>query len=83
MTDEHPLKKAFLWAAIVLCGLVSAYLLFVGAISLWVALTHMDRPGFWVPLLASGLALPVILILCQKTIRLLLRLMKEDDVIRR
>lgn len=83
MTEEHPMKKASLWAAILFCGLLSAYLIFVSAITLWVALTNIDRPGFWAPLLAGALALPVILILCQRIIRRLLHLMREEDVIRR
>jgi hypothetical protein len=83
MTASHPLKKGFLWVAILCCGLMSAYLVFLCAISVWVGLAHRDRPGFWVPLLAGGLALPLIMILCRRIVRWLRHLMMEEDVLRR
>jgi hypothetical protein len=83
MTSGHRFKRVSLWAVMGCCALVNAYLAFICLISLWVGLTSSDRPGFWVPLAAGALALPLVVFLGHRIIRRLRHLLIEEDVLRR
>ena len=73
------MKNPFLWVLLALSALVSAYLVFLGVISISVGLQHVDQEGSWMPVLAGGLCILVVLLLLFRVGRSLLQTMKKND----
>jgi uncharacterized membrane protein HdeD (DUF308 family) len=73
------MKSPFLWVLLVLSALVSAYLVFLGVISISVGLQHTDQEGSWMPLLAGGLCILVVLWLLFRVARSLLQSLRKDE----
>jgi len=57
MKERTPLqlRNIALWALLACLAVVSAYVIFVGCISMWVGLDHPQEDGSWLPLLAGAL----------------------------
>jgi membrane protein implicated in regulation of membrane protease activity len=75
------LKKYGIWFSLVLCGIAAAFLTFLAVISIWTGLNHLHTPGSWVPILAGGLAIPLVLWLFYLLARRVLSSLKEKDLI--
>jgi uncharacterized membrane protein HdeD (DUF308 family) len=75
------MKNPFLWVLLVLSALAAAYLVFLGVISISVGLQHTDQEGSWMPLLAGGLCILVVLWLLFRVARsLFLTLWKNESL---
>lgn len=59
--ERFSLKRGVL--SLMLCALwaVTGYVVFVGAVCLWVGVCHVHWEGFWMPLLIGGLTIGVAL----------------------
>ncbi|RLB33849.1 MAG: hypothetical protein DRH11_07815 [Deltaproteobacteria bacterium] len=57
MKDRRPFpfRNFALWLLLACLTVLSAYLIFIGCISLWVGFDHTHQDGSWLPLLAGGL----------------------------
>ena len=73
------MKNPFLWVLLVFSALVAAYLVFLGVISISVGLQHTDQEGSWMPLLAGGLCILVVLWLLFRVARSLLQTLRKDE----
>ena len=75
------MKNPFLWVLLVFSALAAAYLVFLGVISISVGLQHTDQEGSWMPLLAGGLCILVVLWLLFRVARsVLLTLWKNESL---
>ena len=83
MREPHSLslKDGIFRLVVILCGLVSAYVVFLGAVSMWVGLTHLSRDGSWVPISAGLLALILVTVLYVRLSRCLLGRLKDEDIL--
>lgn len=77
-----PVKILALWAVIICTGLPTAYVGFLGLISIWVGLSHVEENSFWMPILTGAFLLVVIFLLFFRVVKFLLRRMKEKEFIR-
>ena len=68
-----------LWVLLVCSALVAAYLVFLGVISISVGLQHTDQEGSWMPLLAGGLCILVVLWLLFRVARSLLQTLRKAE----
>lgn len=68
-----------LWVLLVCSALVAAYLLFLGVISISVGLQHADQEGSWMPMLAGGLCILVVLWLLFRVARSLLQTQRKVE----
>ncbi|MFH1241586.1 MAG: hypothetical protein V1689_04410 [Pseudomonadota bacterium] len=75
------LKKACRWFIIVVLVMIASYLCFVSLVFIWVGLTHSNRSGFWVPILAGALSLGGISWIIFRIIRRILYQMKEKALL--
>ena len=73
------MKNPFLWVLLVFSALVAAYLVFLGVISVSVGLQHTDQEGSWMPLLAGGLCILVVLWLLFRVARSLLQTLRKPE----
>ena len=73
------MRNPFLWVLLVFSALVAAYLVFLGVISVSVGLQHTDQEGSWMPLLAGGLCILVVLWLLFRVARSLLQTLRKDE----
>jgi len=73
------MKNPFLWVLLVFSALVAAYLVFLGVISISVGLQHPDQEGSWMPLLAGGLCILLVLWLFFRVGRSLLQTLRKDE----
>ena len=55
--QPFPFKNLGLWSLLILCGLLSAYLLFIAIVCIWVGFHHLLQNGFWMPILCGLLVL--------------------------
>lgn len=55
-SETPSLKKILLWSLIPICGMVSAYLMFISVVSIWIGIGHAHQGGYWVPI-AAGITL--------------------------
>ena len=60
-TEAFPLKNMSLWFVIACCGMVTAYLVFIGIISVWVGFHHFDQDGFWIPIMGGMIVIFLLL----------------------
>jgi len=75
------MKNPFLWVLLVFFALVSAYLVFLGVISISVGLQHTDQEGSWMPVLTGSLCILVVLWLLFRVARSLLRSLSKTDTL--
>jgi uncharacterized membrane protein HdeD (DUF308 family) len=73
------MRNPFLWVLLVCSALVAAYLVFLGVISISVGLQHTDQEGSWMPLLAGGLCILVVLWLLFRVARSLLQTQRKVE----
>jgi uncharacterized membrane protein HdeD (DUF308 family) len=73
------MRNPFLWVLLVFSALVAAYLVFLGVISVSVGLQHTDQEGSWMPLLAGGLCILVVLWLLFRVARSLLQALRKNE----
>ena len=77
-----PVKILTLWAVIICAGLLTSYVVFLGLISIWVGLSHLQEDSFWMPILTGAIALVVVLLLFFRFVKFLLSRMKEKEYFR-
>ena len=77
--EPFPLRKIGLWSILALCGLVTAYLIVIAVVCIWIGLNHFPRDGFWVPILAGTIPTIFILWLFMRVSRGILNRMRERD----
>ena len=73
------MKNPFLWVLLVFSALVSAYLVFLGVISISVGLRHTDEEGSWMPVLAGSLCILAVLWILFRVARSLLQTLRKAD----
>jgi uncharacterized membrane protein HdeD (DUF308 family) len=73
------MRNPFLWVLLVCSALVAAYLVFLGVISISVGLQHTDQEGSWMPLLAGGLCILIVLWLLFRVARSLLQTLRKAE----
>ena len=73
------MKNPFLWVLLVFSALVSAYLVFLGVISISVGLRHTDEDGSWMPVLAGSLCILSVLWILFRVARSLLQTLRKTD----
>ena len=73
------MKNPFLWVLLVFSALVSAYLVFLGVVSISVGLQHTDEEGSWMPVLAGSLCILAVLWILFRVARSLLQILKKTD----
>lgn len=83
MTSRQPLplKSMGLYFLLLLWGLFSACVTFLGAISIWVGLRHAQQEGFWMPILVGALCIIATLLLFARLAKFVRNQMKERDLI--
>jgi uncharacterized membrane protein HdeD (DUF308 family) len=81
MTDRESFspKKLSVLLAILGCGLITAYVIFIGVISIRVGVRHLEKDGFWMPILAGGLCILFILFLFSRFTRFFYHLTKSSE----
>jgi uncharacterized membrane protein HdeD (DUF308 family) len=75
------MKNPFLWVLLVFSALVSAYLVFLGVISISVGLHHTEEEGSWVPVLAGSLCILAVLWILFRVARSLTQALKKTDTL--
>jgi uncharacterized membrane protein HdeD (DUF308 family) len=79
--EPLPLKNLGLWSLFLLFALLTAYIIFAASISIWVGLSHVQKDGFWMPIVAGILSMILVLWPFLRLSRLILHSMKEKDTI--
>jgi hypothetical protein len=77
--ESFSMKKLGLWLAILAFGLVTAYVILIGVVSMSTGLHHPEKDGFWVPILAGGLCILTITWLFFRFTRFFYNLTKRSD----
>ncbi|MFC1821168.1 hypothetical protein ACFL9T_00540 [Thermodesulfobacteriota bacterium] len=72
-----PYKTIGRWFLICSISLLSAYIVFLGSVSLWVGFNHSGQEGFWMPILAGTVLIMSILWLFGRFLLFILRRVKE------
>jgi uncharacterized membrane protein HdeD (DUF308 family) len=73
------MKNPFLWVLLVISVLVSAYLVFLGVISISVGLQHTEETGSWMPVLAGSLCVLAVLWILFRVARSLVQALRKTD----
>ena len=73
------MKTPFLWVLLVISVLVSAYLVFLGVISISVGLQHTEETGSWMPVLAGSLCVLAVLWILFRVARSLVQALRKTD----
>jgi len=79
--QPFPYKNFSLWLLLLCCGLITAYVIFIALISIWVGLVHLHQVGFLIPILAGVISIMTISLLFLSILKFLLNQMKEKDII--
>lgn len=83
ISDESlPLKKLSLFFLLICCGLVTAYIIFIGMISIRLGLRYLHFNGFWVPILAGTISITIILWTSFRISTFILRKLKKNNFIK-
>ena len=53
--EPFPFKRGAVTLLLGVIWMATAYVVFVGAVCLWVGMCNTSREGFWMPLLVGGL----------------------------
>ena len=77
----QPLKHLGLYFLLLLGGLFSACVSFLGATSIWVGLGHAQQDGFWMPILVGSLCIIATSLLFARLAKFVRNQMKTRDII--
>ncbi|MEE9612332.1 MAG: hypothetical protein V3W19_13845 [Desulfatiglandales bacterium] len=77
--EPFPLKKSGLWSLLIFCGLFTGYIVFVAMISIWVGFNHLQKDGFWMPVLAGTIVTVIILWLFLRLSKFILNQLKGKN----
>lgn len=75
------MKNPLLWVLLVFSALVSAYLVFLGVISISVGLQHTEQEGSWMPVLAGSLCILAVLWILFRVARSLVQALRKTDTL--
>jgi uncharacterized membrane protein HdeD (DUF308 family) len=75
------MKNPFLWVLLVVSVLVSAYLVFLGVISISVGLQHTEEEGSWMPVLVGSLCILGVLWILFRVARSLVQALRKTDTL--
>ena len=78
--EPFPLRNMSLLFLLICFGLISAYIMFIGIISIWVGLNHLQQDGFLVPILAGLFSITAVLWLLIRFSRFIIHRMREREV---
>jgi len=81
--EPFPWKHFFMWVLLIASGLLTAYITFLGAVSVWVGLSNRHEDGFFMPILAGCLAILAVFWFFFRISRFLLSHMKEKGILDR
>ena len=73
------MKNPFLWVLLIFSTLVSAYLVFLGVISISVGLKHTEEEGSWMPVLAGSLCILVVVWILFRVVRSLVQALRKAE----
>jgi hypothetical protein len=74
-------RKLLLWCLIAACVLITAYLCFISLVFIWIGFGHINRSGFWLPILSGLLSLFLVLYASIRLIKHIFKRMQGDDVV--
>lgn len=74
-------KNLSLWLLLLCCGVITAYVIFIALISIWVGLVHLHQVGFLIPILTGVISIMTISLLFLSILKFFLNQMKEKDII--
>jgi uncharacterized membrane protein HdeD (DUF308 family) len=77
--ETFPLKNVALWFVLSCCGLTAGYLVFTALVSIWVGLSHAQKHGFWMPILAGALLILAVTWLFHRLLRFMYGRIKHTD----
>lgn len=80
--DPFPIKNALYKLLMFCASLLLFFGFFLGAISVWVGLSHRHHEGFWAPALAGGLLIILFAWLYVRLVLSLTRAMRRFDILR-
>lgn len=75
------MKNPLLWVLLVFSALVSAYLVFLGVISISVGLQHTEDEGSWMPVLAGSLCILGVIWVLFRVARSLVQALRKTDTL--
>jgi uncharacterized membrane protein HdeD (DUF308 family) len=75
------MKTPLLWVLLIFSALLSAYLVFLGLVSISVGLQHTDQEGSWMPVLAGSLSILVVLWLLFRVVRAVLQSLRKTETL--
>jgi hypothetical protein len=78
-SESLSVKKLGLWLAILGFGLLTAYVILIGLVSMSTGLHHPEKDGFWVPILAGGLCILIMTWLFFRFTRFFYHLTRRSD----
>jgi uncharacterized membrane protein HdeD (DUF308 family) len=81
--DSFPWKHFCLWILLIVMGLLTAYIVFLGATSVWVGVSNRQQPGFFMPIIAGAVAIVAVLWIFYHLSRYLLGHTKEKGILDR
>jgi len=73
------MKYPALYVLLVCSTLVTAYVVFLGAVSIWVGLRHADQDGSWMPMVTGALCIFVVLWFLFRVARSVLQALARND----
>jgi len=73
------MKHPALHVLLVCSALITAYIVFLGAVSISVGLQHPDREGSWMPVVAGALCILMVLCFLFRVARSVLQALKRND----
>jgi uncharacterized membrane protein HdeD (DUF308 family) len=73
------MKNPLLWVLLIFSALLSAYLVFLGFVSISVGLQHTDQDGSWMPVLAGSLFILLVLWLLFRVARAVLQSLRKTE----
>lgn len=79
--DSLSYKNTGLWVFLVICGLICAFVIFLGIGSLWFGVKNTAHDGFWMPILTGTLSIILVLWLFSRLFISITSSMKEKDII--
>ena len=81
--EPFPWKHFFVWVLLIASGLLTAYIVFLGAVSVWIGLSNRQEDGFFMPILAGCLAILAVFWFFLRISRFLFSRTKEKGMLER
>jgi sterol desaturase/sphingolipid hydroxylase (fatty acid hydroxylase superfamily) len=77
--ESFSLKKVMLWLGVASFGIITAYVVLIGVVSISQGIHNVEKDGFWVPVLVGSLCILIMMFFVYRLVQFFYHYRKRSE----